>query len=198
MEHLRFATGILSRLGEELNPNPDQGILELVRNSYDADALTCKIELLKTEQTSGTIRISDDGIGMDRDGLINGWLVLGKSVKNVEHFTDRGRRVVGNKGLGRLAALRLGHVATVYTFPQKQSDEFSLRIDWAAFDSADVVEQVPLTIERKPKSAAQKHGTVITIDKLRSVLSRAEVRRLARSLVLLADPFGDTQEFKPT
>lgn len=37
-EHLRFSTEMLRRLGEELNPHPDQGVLELVRNAYDADA----------------------------------------------------------------------------------------------------------------------------------------------------------------
>ena len=37
-EHLRFSTEMLRRLGEELNPHPDQGILELVRNAYDAEA----------------------------------------------------------------------------------------------------------------------------------------------------------------
>jgi hypothetical protein len=39
--NFRFATDILRRLGEELNPNIDQGILELVKNAYDADARTC-------------------------------------------------------------------------------------------------------------------------------------------------------------
>jgi hypothetical protein len=37
-EHLRFAADVLRRLGEELNPSPEQGMLELVRNAYDADA----------------------------------------------------------------------------------------------------------------------------------------------------------------
>ena len=44
-EHLRLSTDLLSRLGEELNQGADQGILELVRNAYDADATTCTVTL---------------------------------------------------------------------------------------------------------------------------------------------------------
>ena len=43
IEHFRFSTEMLRRLGEELNPHPDQGVLELVRNAYDADASTCTV-----------------------------------------------------------------------------------------------------------------------------------------------------------
>ena len=35
---IRFAPDVLRRLGEELNPNPHRGILELAKNAYDADA----------------------------------------------------------------------------------------------------------------------------------------------------------------
>ena len=37
---IQFSTDILRRLGEELNPSPAQGILELVKNAYDANART--------------------------------------------------------------------------------------------------------------------------------------------------------------
>ncbi len=34
----RFSPDILKRLGEELNPSLDQSILELVKNTFDANA----------------------------------------------------------------------------------------------------------------------------------------------------------------
>ena len=147
MEHLRFAPGILRRLGEELNPNPDQGIIELVRNAYDADATTCRIELVDVDKPGGTIRIDDNGVGMGQSDLVNGWLILGKSGKQTERVTVAGRKVVGNKGLGRLAALRLGQIATVETKTAKASKRLRLRLDWHLFDNAKVVEEVPLQIE---------------------------------------------------
>lgn len=81
IEHLRFSTEMLRRLGEELNPHPDQGILELVRNAYDADAETCIVELIDTQRSGGTIKVVDDGVGMTRAEISDGWLILGSSPK---------------------------------------------------------------------------------------------------------------------
>lgn len=103
----RFSTDILSRLGEELNPNPDQGILELVKNSYDADSIKCTIELLDTSLIGGTIHIIDDGDGMDIDGIKNGWLLLGKSNKLIRGKSSLERIPAGSKGLVKLIALNL-------------------------------------------------------------------------------------------
>ncbi|MFN8951925.1 MAG: ATP-binding protein, partial [Aphanizomenon sp.] len=77
MIHFKFSPKILQRLGEELVPNPDQGIIELVKNSYDADATECKIELVNISIIGGSIIISDNGMGMDKDTINEGWLVLG-------------------------------------------------------------------------------------------------------------------------
>ena len=115
---LRFSTNILRRLGEELNPSPDQSILELVKNSYDADAVDCAIELIKTDRPGGTIRISDNGDGMDAAAIRDGWLVLGQSLKPPGGRTRLKRIRAGSKGLGRLAALRMGSSATLVSRPR--------------------------------------------------------------------------------
>ena len=197
-EHLRFSTGILSRLGEELNPNADQGIIELVRNSYDADAVRCKVELLSTDEPGGTVRITDDGIGMTPQVLRDGWLVLGKSGKQTARVTERMRRVIGNKGLGRLAALRLGETTVVTTWPRGEPFQYSLEINWSDFATARVVEEVPLEITRLPRSAHRSEsGTIVEVSRLHAKLSRAEVKRLARALVLMADPFDRSLGFQP-
>src|SRR6202035_865155 len=97
-EHLRFSTEMLRRLGEELNPHPDQGILELVRNAYDADATECVVELIDTNEAGGTVRITDNGVGMTADDIRRGWLILGTSVKVTIQKTKRKRFPIGNKG----------------------------------------------------------------------------------------------------
>lgn len=96
---IRFSPDILRRLGEELNPNPDKGILELAKNAFDADALNCTITLINTDKNGGTILISDDGDGMDVDEIMSGWLVLGKSTKSAKKKTRLGRTPSGSKGL---------------------------------------------------------------------------------------------------
>ena len=56
---IQFSTDIIRRLGEELNPSPDKSILELVKNSYDADALSCNIELINTDKPGGSGCVRD-------------------------------------------------------------------------------------------------------------------------------------------
>jgi signal transduction histidine kinase len=195
---LRFSPDILSRLGEELNPNLDQSILELVKNSFDADARTCTIFLQDTDRPGGTIRVSDDGEGMDADGIVNGWLVLGHSGRTPEKKTRLNRIPAGSKGLGRLAAIRLGATAILESRPQNNRNEYRLKIQWSDYDDATVVEEVPLTVEEHKRPTDSPDGTEITIQDLRVAVSRADVKRLARSLILLADPFADNPEgFKP-
>lgn len=188
----RFAADILRRLGEELNPNIDQGVIELVKNAYDADATKCEIEFVDTDWAGGTIRVSDSGDGMDASSIATGWLVLGRSTKTTNSPTRLGRVPAGNKGLGRLAALRLGHIAELTTRPlDEPGSQYHLSIDWRRYEQVELVEDVPLEIRRDPRPTGESVGTTILLRKLRQPVREAEVKRLARALVLLADPFGD-------
>jgi signal transduction histidine kinase len=197
---IRFAADILRRLGEELNPSPDQGIIELVKNAYDANALKCHIELRGTDTAGGSLRITDDGDGMTDQEIIDGWLVLGRSPKDPKTPTRLGRRPAGSKGLGRLAALRMGQSAQLTTRPKSQPRiENSLRIDWPKFDAVKTVDEVPLTVDNRQLDAPHKPGSEIVLESLRSRIGRNDVKKLARSLVLLSDPFGeDPSGFNPT
>lgn len=192
---IKFSTQILRRLGEELNPSMDQGVLELVKNAYDADAHTCVVRISDPEK-GGTISITDDGAGMEPNDIVSGWLVLGSSRKRTTDRTALGRVPAGNKGLGRLAALRLGTKATLSTVSAAGGVETNVELDWDAFDTVALVEEVPVPLESRRVNSAP--GTEITISGLRSKISRVDVKRLARAMILLADPFGDNSAgFKP-
>jgi hypothetical protein len=140
-ERLRFSPSVLARLGEELVPEADQGVIELVKNAYDADATRCRVELVRTAGAGGDIRVVDDGAGMTEADLKQGFLIVGRSRKDAASLTRHFARVpVGDKGLGRLSALRLGHRVTVITRPQEQPGvELQLELDWDAFDQAEAV-----------------------------------------------------------
>ena len=196
---IRFSTEILKRLGEELNPSLDKGVLELVKNAYDADATKCKVELQSTDAAGGMVLVKDNGDGMTVDDITNGWLVLGKSTKTQRQKTRLGRIPAGSKGLGRLAALRMGKRALMTTCPRKEkTTEHGLLIDWEEFDTADLVEDVELNVETERRKKGSPSGTEIQIEELRTGFGRTVVRRLARELILLADPFGnDPKGFRP-
>jgi signal transduction histidine kinase len=196
---IRFSTEILRRLGEELNPSPDQSFLELVKNAYDADARHCQVELINTEKPGGAVIVSDDGDGMELEAIQGGWLVIGRSGKSMRERTRLGRIPAGSKGLGRLAALRMGSVVELSTRPRgAKLDQYRLRIDWSAYDEAPVVDDVILPIESVRRTPGTRQGTDIAVENLRTNLGRMDVKRLARAMILLADPFGDDPEgFEP-
>ena len=75
---LRIDAHALVQLGEQLITDDEQAILELIKNSYDADAEWARVRIDTTyvptpEQHApphalGVIEIEDNGIGMDRGG----------------------------------------------------------------------------------------------------------------------------------
>lgn len=191
--HLRFAPDTLVHLGERLIPHIEQGIVELAKNAYDADAEKCTVTL---KDGGRTIIVSDTGAGMDEAGILNGWLVLGRSSKRDKALTPRFQRVpVGDKGLGRLAALRLGRRAVLRTRPASEPGvQYSVVLDWARYEQVGTVEEVSLTVNKDATSLGQ--GTDIEVSDLRKVLTRADLDKLARSLILLSSPFEAKREFK--
>ena len=197
--HLRFSTEIVRRLGEELNPTLDKGILELVKNAYDADATECRVELRNTERPGGSIIVEDNGDGMTADEIADGWLVLGRSSKAPTQRTRLGRVPAGSKGLGRLAALRMGRTASLSTVSRQQLDFLhELVIDWSVFDKVRLVDDYALEIKTDAGDERGTSGTKVVIDHLVASFGRVAVKRLARELILLADPFGDNPEgFRP-
>ncbi len=195
---IRFAADILRRLGEELNPSLAEGVVELVKNSHDADASSCVVRLTNVTEPGGSLTVVDDGDGMTADELERHFLLLGRSEKKRGGTTESGRILAGSKGLGRLAALRAGrHVLLQSVSSVEPEVRNSLRIDWTDYDRVDSVDAVELVIESIP-AVGERQGTSVEVAGLTRRVGRREVRRLARSLLLLADPFDDSEEaFRP-
>lgn len=197
--HFRFSTALLRRLGEELNPSLERGLIELAKNAYDADATKCVIELARTDDRGGEVRVWDNGSGMSAETISESWLVLGSSIKDRSKRTPKFKRTpAGSKGLGRLAALRMGRIALLTTRPEKEDVEHKLEIDWKRYDKARLVEDVDLTVQSRTRADDTPHGTMVHLRDLHNAVGRMEVKRVARELLLLADPFSeDPTAFKP-
>ena len=83
---------------------------------------------------------------MNDADIVEGWLLIGGSRKDATKPTQKGRVPVGNKGLGRLAALRLGTKATLTSRPRSQpGTEFRIEVDWQQVDRSEYVEQKRIT-----------------------------------------------------
>ena len=193
---LRFAPDALRRLAEELIPNPEQGLIELVKNSYDAESRKCDVYLHDVTKVGGKIVIEDQGNGMDEDDILDGFLVIGRSRKNANQPTqDLNRYTVGDKGLGRLAALRLGNKVHISSRPKKRPGvELTLEIDWRVIDKANVVEDVILEV--KTSKSNKEPGVTVEIQDLKKPLTNTDVTRLTQELIILTDPFKNESDFK--
>lgn len=189
---LRFSPNVLTHLGEALVPNADQAILELVKNAFDADARSCYVEI--TAGPNGSILVvRDDGRGMTIDELRNGWLLLGSSNKSRSRKTKRfGRLPVGDKGLGRLAALRLGKTAEIST-RARGSHTYSLVFDWSEYRAARAVDDVRLSVTESNDNS--RVGTTITV-KGCPAFDRGDLQRIGRALAIISDPFETEKTFK--
>jgi signal transduction histidine kinase len=143
--------------------------------------------------------ITDDGDGMTAQDIETGWLVLGRSTKDPKQRTRLHRIPAGSKGLGRLAALRMGNQALLTTRPRgEKNTEYNLLIDWKQYEGVELVDDVELTVEEGRRNPGTKPGTKIQIEGLRTKIGRHDAKRLARELLLLAGPFGeDPTGFRP-
>src|SRR5262249_36989554 len=97
---------LLKLIGAELISDDILAITELVKNAHDADASSVTLEFRGVTSEVGEIIVKDDGVGMDLDALLGGWMEPAGSTKNGDghRFTPRGRRALGEKGVGRFAA----------------------------------------------------------------------------------------------
>lgn len=197
---LRFASDLLRRLGEELNPSPVNGIIELVKNSYDADSPSCNVTLVQPRELNGvlvpgSLTIEDWGDGMTEQDFRDGWLVVGRSRKARTKTTRLGRRPAGDKGLGRLSALRMGSSVQVTSIPRKQkSKQFQLSINWQRFDRSRTPNEVPLNLRTSIAPKGARHGTRIEITGIARRLEANEIEKLNRGLLIVANPFEQSAE----
>ena len=194
---------ILQLLGDELIGSPRLAVFELVKNAYDADARMVRIVLADVESANASIVIEDDGDGMTLETIRDIWLVPGHDHRARQRAalrrTRRGRLPLGEKGLGRFAAHKLGNRIEVVSRAHEKP-ECVVSIDWDALirhqNLSDATVQVAT---RAPVFFSQDStGTRITISGLREKWTRGEVRRLQRQITSITSPFErGSDEFSP-
>ncbi|HFU4501456.1 TPA: ATP-binding protein [Streptococcus suis] len=127
--NLTIDSRIISHLGEALIDNEKIALLELIKNSSDADANNCYIEidtLYKSQYGQGRIIIEDDGNGMTPHIIENAFLKIATSFKaNYQKVSPKFKRQAqGNKGIGRLSLNQLGRFVSVDTKVDLELSEF--------------------------------------------------------------------------
>lgn len=234
-------------LGEQLIASERVGILELVKNAFDAGASYCNVRIEKipnlpavpeslnefNEFEGPVIVIEDDGGGMTREAIELGWLrpastiktnikerlklerekaVRDKKLATFKKFVsalkkeNRGRIPLGEKGVGRFAAHRLGKRLVITTKVAANDYEYVLRIDWDDFNVTQGLQKdldrIPVVLTRQPPSrnyGSRRSGTRLIIYGGREGfgLTESELREINKTILQLNSPNPNPETRSP-
>lgn len=189
---------LMKLLGAELISDEVVAVTELVKNAHDADASTVVVTFKSVTGGDGEIVITDDGLGMDRETLLGRWMEPASSWKGErERRTGRGRRVLGEKGVGRFAADKLAARLELISRRAGQDDEVRAVFDWDRFSSDDqMLSDVKCRWEQRPASVVTGQGTVLRMSGLRAAWSERMFRRLSTRLTRLISAFEEVDGFR--
>ena len=194
MSLVQFKTNTLlkSLIGKDLIYDDNIAILELVKNSCDADANTVRVEFHNlSDEDQGRLVIYDNGTGMNDDDIENKWLNIAYSEKS-EKKSKRGMYLAGNKGIGRFSCDRLGAKLDMFT-RKKNGILWHLDIDWTKFEESNrdkTIQSINVNLKETNDCIAREiigekmpeSGTVLVITKLRSSWEREGLLNLKRHL----------------
>jgi signal transduction histidine kinase len=182
--HFKVSPAVLGPLGVEQLQDPALAILELIKNSWDADARSVKV-VVDQRSAVGKIVVRDDGHGMNAKEFRDRWLVIGQSYKRTEQTSEAGRPLIGEKGLGRLASFALGNAISVES-AREPRDGFVADVNWGELSRAPSLEDY----EVKIVPAKAKKGTRVAIGELKGEWSQSHTEFLATHAEFLASVPG--------
>lgn len=194
---------LLPALGNQLIKDEGIALFELVKNAYDADATRAVVSLRNIDDPEkGEIIISDDGTGMDWETVTTVWLEPGTDYREKQVLEGRrtkkfNRMPLGQKGIGRFGAHKLGENIELITRSEK-NNEIVVTINWSDFKKKNYLSEIPVNVyEREPKLFTEKNiGTQLRITNLSGTWNRGMVREISRALNSICSPFKSPDSFQ--
>lgn len=198
-------------LGRESVSKVDGAIIELVKNTYDADADMC---FLCFDIKNDCIYIIDNGIGMTKETIENYWMMIGTNNKQINYQSKRNRIKSGEKGIGRFALDRLGSKCEMYTYNELSPKTILWTMDWNKFEEPNkILDDINATFEyldtpfemNIPKdiydniqkinksndinfNISLKTGTILKISQLRDNWTEKSISKIINTMNFLLPP----------
>ena len=163
---------------------------ELVKNAYDADAHTCRIDIERDR-----ITVVDDGHGMSEAEFFQYWMRIGTTHK-VDDRVSRclNRPMTGSKGLGRLSTQFLAHELELEsTSTSNPGSTLYALVDWRTIRSGEDLQTVD--VEWQSRSELSRYaddaptGTRVTLSGLKTAWDSAAIGQLGGDVWMLRSPF---------
>lgn len=192
--------GLIAQVEAKLDPSSgSDAVLKFnaeVDDSDDLDEFVHRLDACYDKYN--TIEISDTGSGMSMAEITGNFLTLGTPARKreVDHILRQGgsKTPLGEKGIGRLSAMRLGQHLRVETARAEDARLNVLDIDWRVFDDLDaMIEDIAIEPRKGPRKETDSwHGTKLTIGSLLEDWTEKRVRQFADyDFARLTDPFLD-------
>lgn len=207
---LRPRARIIKTIGEELISNDIVAIIELVKNSYDANASVISInfsgsidEVVEGKNTKkvlkkqgSSITIFDDGIGMDLNTVKSAWLEPATiSKKNKKRSVGDKRRYTGEKGIGRFASAKLADSLKMIT-RTNNDNEIVVDFNWSDFsDDSKYLDQIECSWEVREPIEIKENGTILKLIELNSDWDEEKIKELRVALSRLVNPVAPITDF---
>lgn len=194
---------LILQLGRDSIKDHSTALVELVKNSFDADASKVEVEIYSKGEKKG-IRVADNGFGMTGQEIDDNWLRIGFSEKKNSKQSKKGRRKTGEKGIGRIASDRLGACLKMFT----KSDEDvvqGIEVNWDEFDVANKsIDDIELKEIKNPKinipvrkgELAKETGTELLISELRTDWTEENIKDLYQELSFFSPLFKEEFEIE--
>ncbi len=189
-DKVRFSidAGVIDRLGQELVARQETAVSELVKNSYDADACVVDLTFYDSDEIGGVLVIDDNGDGMTREELVNGFMKISSTSKIHNPRSRKYKRArAGQKGIGRFSVQRLGKKLDIVTQVSNEDFALKLTINWTDYSRDTNLLSIANKIEVVEKQ--KDKGTTLTISSLRDKWTKASIRRVYRYVSNIIQPF---------
>jgi signal transduction histidine kinase len=153
-------------------------------------------ELHKLYRDFNWIEVRDQGHGMSSEDLDQVYLTVGTRSRRKANM--QGAAYLGDKGVGRLSAMRLGNHLHINTSRNGERRWNVLNIDWLQFGHDVETDVGSIAVAPEPgelKADRTLHGTTVRISALLADWSEPRVDELlAGPIARMIDPFKRTQD----
>lgn len=175
---MRIGMEVLEHLGMKMYTSLPAAISEYVANAWDAGAEEVRVTV--PEEPMGPdyqIRIQDDGIGMTADEADKKFLMVGRKRRreegDVAEVLDKERRVMGRKGIGKLAGFGIAGTVDVWTSKKGEAEGIQFRMNYDSIqeeaEDSDPDEKgryKPDIVDYSTDLDPNKHGTIVQLRRL--------------------------------
>ncbi|MEO9947661.1 MAG: ATP-binding protein [Roseobacter sp.] len=188
--NFRANTRLKDLIGRGLILNDNVAIIELVKNSNDANSPEVEIVFSQANEASeaSELIIQDFGEGMSLSDFETKWLNIAFSGKRDK--TNQGRAFAGEKGVGRFSCDRLGRKLRLISKSDGE-EAFEAIIHWKDFEVDDIdreISDIPIKVrtistpEYQEVTGHDKAGTFLEIQDLRTVWDETKLDLLKKEL----------------